>query len=86
MKIRHLLENEQAVQVLGGMTGHVPNKSDSAAADGWEDVFLGLGDPHVADDTNASFNSQISKIFKVEAKRDCFIAMADRWQDTWAVG
>lgn len=65
--------------VTSGMTGYVPNKSDSAAADGWEDVFVSMGNPHVADDTNASFNSQISKIFKVEGKRDCFIAMADRW-------
>jgi len=65
--------------LTSGMTGYVPNKSDSAAADGWEDVFVSLGDPHVADDTNASFNSQISKIFKVEGKEDCFIAMADRW-------
>ena len=65
--------------ITSGMTGYVPNKSDSAAADGWEDVFLSLGNPHAADDTNASFNSQISKIFKVEGKRDCFIAMADRW-------
>ena len=61
------------------MTGYVPNKSDSAVADGWEEVFVSMGNPHVADDTNASFNSQISKIFKVEGKRDCFIAMADRW-------
>lgn len=65
--------------VTSGMTGYVPNKSDSAAADSWEDVFMSMGNPHVADDTNASFNSQISKIFKVERKEDCFIAMADRW-------
>jgi len=65
--------------ITSGMTGYVPNKSDSAVADGWEDVFVSMGNPHVADDTNASFNSQISKIFKVEGKRDCFIAMADRW-------
>lgn len=65
--------------ITSGMTGYVPNKSDSAAAAGWEDSFVSMGNPHVADDTNASFNSQISKIFKVEGKRDCFIAMADRW-------
>lgn len=65
--------------ITSGMTGYVPNKSDSAAADGWEDVFECMGNPHVDDDTNASFNSQISKIFKVEGKEGCFIAMADRW-------
>ncbi len=65
--------------LTSGMTGYVPNKSDSAIADDWEDVFVSLGDPHVDDSTGASFNSQISKIFKVEGKEDCFIAMADRW-------
>ena len=65
--------------ITSGMTGYVPNKSDSAAADSWEDVFMSMGNPHVADDTNASFNSQISKIFKVEGKEDRFVAMADRW-------
>lgn len=65
--------------ITSGMTGYVPNKSDSAVADGWEDAFLSMGNPHVKDDTNASFNSQISKIFKVEDKDNCFIAMADRW-------
>ena len=65
--------------ITSGMTGYVPNKSDSAVADGWEDVFVSMGNPHVTDDTNASFNSQISKIFKVEGKEDCFVTMADRW-------
>ncbi len=65
--------------LTSGMTGYVPNRSDSAAADAWEDVFVSLGDPHVDDDSKASFNSQISKIFKVEGRENCFIAMADRW-------
>lgn len=65
--------------LTSGMTGYVPNMSDSAVADDWKDVFVSMENPHVDDATNASFNSQISKIFKVEGKRDCFIAMADRW-------
>ncbi len=65
--------------LTSGMTGYVPNKSDSAAANQWEDVFVSLGNPHVDDSTNASFNSQISKVFRVEGKENCFIAMADRW-------
>lgn len=71
--------NSRKYMLTSGMTGYVPNMSDSALADGWEDVFVSLGNPHVADETNASFNSQISKIFKVEGKENCFIAMADRW-------
>ena len=75
-----LLETKGRKYMLtSGMTGYVPNMSDSAVADGWKDVFVSMENPHVDDATNASFNSQISKIFKVEGKRDCFIAMADRW-------
>lgn len=65
--------------LTSGMTGYVPNKSDSAMANTWNAQFKSLGNPHVDDTTNASFNSQISKIFKVIGKKDLFIAMADRW-------
>ncbi len=61
-----------------GMTGYVPNKSDSSVSDSYETLFTSIGNPHIEDDSDASFNSQISKIFKVEGK-DMFIAMADRW-------
>ena len=64
--------------LTSGMTGYVPNRSDSAASDSWEGVFSSLGDPHVNDASCASFNSQITKIFKVESTGQ-FIAMADRW-------
>ncbi len=64
--------------LTSGMTGYVPNRSDSAVCDAWDGVFESLGDPHVNDASCASFNSQISKIFRVEGT-DTFIAMADRW-------
>ena len=65
--------------VTSGMTGYVPNKSDSAVSDAWDSEFVSLGDPHVDDETTASFNSQISKIFRVEGRDNLFVAMADRW-------
>lgn len=65
--------------ITSGMSGYVPNKSDCAAAKQWEDEFISIGNPHLNDETNASFNSQISKVFKVEGKDNLFIAMADRW-------
>ncbi len=64
--------------LTSGMTGYVPNRSDSAVCDRWDGVFESLGDPHTDDGSRASFNSQISKIFRVEGT-GCFIAMADRW-------
>ena len=64
--------------LTSGMTGYVPNRSDSAVCKTWEGVFESLGDPHINDASSASFNSQISKIFRVEGTGR-FIAMADRW-------
>ena len=65
--------------LTSGMTGYVPNKSDSAAAFSWDALFQSIGDPHVNDETNASFNSQISKVFQVRGANGLWIAMADRW-------
>ncbi len=64
--------------ITSGMTGYLPNRSDLAVADRWDMPFASVGDPHVNDDSHASFNSQISKVFRVEGT-DCYIAMADRW-------
>ncbi|MCR4676199.1 MAG: family 43 glycosylhydrolase [Sphaerochaetaceae bacterium] len=61
-----------------GMTGYVPNRSDSAVSENWDSLFESLGNPHLEDASDASFNSQISKVFKVESTGE-FIAMADRW-------
>ena len=41
--------------------------------------FTVLGDPHVGDASRTSFHSQISSVFKVQGKKDLYIACADRW-------
>ena len=71
--------NGKKYMLTSGMTGYVPNKSDAAVAERWDGAFESIGDPHVDDGTSVSFNSQISKIFKVEGRDNLFIAMADRW-------
>jgi hypothetical protein len=65
--------------LTSGMTGYVPNQSDSAVSDGFEKPFIPVGDPHVNDASLASFNSQIGQIFKVPGKKDLYLAVADRW-------
>ncbi|MDO4622034.1 MAG: hypothetical protein Q4B22_03700, partial [Eubacteriales bacterium] len=75
-----LFERSNAFYMLtSGMTGYVPNKSDSAIADTLEHPFKSIGDPHVNDKSQASFNSQISQVFRVQGKKDLYIAIADRW-------
>lgn len=64
--------------LTSGTTGYTPNQSDCAVADSWTENFTPIGDPHVNDDTRASFNSQISQVFRVPGK-ELYIAVADRW-------
>lgn len=71
--------NGTKYMITSGMTGYVPNRSDSASATDWEEEFVSLGDPHVDDSSHASFNSQISQVFRVEGKKDLYISVADRW-------
>ena len=64
--------------ITSGVSGYTPNQSDSAMTDSWESVFETVGDPHVEDESMASFNSQISQVFRVNGT-DLYIAIADRW-------
>ena len=64
--------------LTSGMTGYVPNQSAAAVSDAWDIPFEHIGNPHPEDETNASFNSQICKVFRVEGS-GLLIAMADRW-------
>lgn len=70
--------NGRKYMFTSGMTGYVPNRSDSAVSGAWNQPFQSLGDPHAEDASHASFNSQISKVFRVEGTNK-LIAMADRW-------
>lgn len=65
--------------LTSGTTGYLPNPSELAVADSWHGPFKVLGNPHPSDESNTSFHSQISCVFKVEGKKDLYIAMADRW-------
>ena len=62
-----------------GMSGYIPNKSDSAFSDDWEQPFESIGNPHIKDESGSSCNSQISQVFQVPGKKDLYIAVADRW-------
>lgn len=64
--------------VTSGMTGYIPNQSDAAVSESWETPFVSIGNPHIDDESNASFNSQISQIFKIHGTEQ-LVAIADRW-------
>ena len=70
--------NGKKYMFTSGMSGYLPNRSDVAGSDAWDQPFISLGNPHVDDVSDASFNSQISAVFRVEGT-DLLIAYADRW-------
>lgn len=76
---------DKCYMLTSGMTGYVPNRSDSAVSDHWTQPFVSLGDPHVDDASCASFNSQISQVFPIPGKKDLYLTIADRWVPDYPV-
>jgi hypothetical protein len=75
----HFTRNGKQYLLTSGTTGYFPNPSEAAIADTWHGPYTVLGNPHRNDASNTSFHSQISSVFKVEGKKDLYIAAADRW-------
>ena len=65
--------------ITSGTTGYHPNPSEVAMADTFHGPWTVLGDLHASDRSRTSFNSQVSSVFKHPAKKDLYIALADRW-------
>ena len=74
----HFVRGGKHYLLTSGMTGYVPNPSQVAQADDFNGPFTILGDPHVDDESCASFNSQISSVLHYPDS-DLYIAIADRW-------
>lgn len=75
----HFVRKGKHYLLTSGTTGYYPNPTETAVADTWHGPYRELGITHPEDDTNTSFHSQISCVFKVQGKKDLFIAYADRW-------
>lgn len=75
----HFTREGKHYLVTSGTTGYMPNPSEVAIADTWHGPYTVLGDPHPGDESRTSYHSQISSVFKVEGKKDLYIAVADRW-------
>lgn len=75
----HFYRKGKHYLVTSGTTGYLPNPSQVAVGDTWHGPYTVLGNPHPEDVTNTSYHSQISSVFKVQGKKDLYIAVADRW-------
>lgn len=77
--IAHFYRKGKHYLVTSGTTSYFPNPSQIAVADTWHGPYKVLGNPHPGDQTKTSYHSQISSVFKVQGKKDLYIAIADRW-------
>lgn len=75
----HFIRNHKHYLITSGTTGYLPNPSEVAIADTWHGPYKVLGNPHPDDLSQTSYHSQVSSVFKVEGKKDLYIAVADRW-------
>lgn len=75
----HFIRNGKHYLITSGTTGYLPNESEVAISDTWHGEFTVLGNPHIGDKTKTSYHSQISSVFKVQGKKELYIAVADRW-------
>ena len=75
----HFVRRGRHYLITSGTTGYLPNPSEAAIADTWHGPYTVLGNPHPGDESQTSYHSQISSIFKVPGKKDLYIACADRW-------
>ncbi len=75
----HFTRKNKHYLITSGTTGYLPNPSEIAVSETWHGPFTVLGNPHLEDYSNTSFHSQISSVFKVQNKKDLYIACADRW-------
>ena len=75
----HFVRHGKHYLVTSGTTGYLPNPSQIAVADTWHGPYRVLGDPHPGDESQTSFHSQITSVFKAPGKKDLYIALADRW-------
>lgn len=75
----HFFRKGKHYLLTSGTTGYLPNPSEVAVADTWHGPFQVQGNPHPDDESNTSYHSQISSVFRVPGKKDLYIACADRW-------
>lgn len=71
--------------ITSGCTGWDPNAARSFVADDLMGPWTALGNPAVGEGADLTFDSQSTFIVPVQAKKDAFIFMADRWKPENAI-
>ena len=75
----YFFRNGKHYLITSGTTAFFPNPSEIAVCDRHMANYITLGTPHVGDESNTSFHTQIRSVFKHPFKKDLYITLADRW-------
>lgn len=78
------VRNGRKYLFTSGTSGYFPNRSDVCVFEDYHGEYRSLGDPHVGDQYNTSFSSQITCVLRLPGT-DHYIALADRWMPQWFV-
>ncbi len=65
--------------ITSGCTGWDPNQAEIAVADSIMGPWHTIGNPCTGPDADKTFYAQSTYVQQVAGKRDCYIAMFDRW-------
>lgn len=74
--------NGKYYMLSSGCTGWDPNRAEIAVADSIMGEWTTLGDPCIGPDADKTFYAQSTYVLPVQGKKDCYIAMFDRWNKT----
>lgn len=74
--------NGKYYMLSSGCTGWDPNRAEIAVADSIMGQWTTLGDPCIGPDADKTFYAQSTYVLPVHGKKDCYIAMFDRWNKT----
>lgn len=71
--------NNKYYLITSGCTGWAPNKAEYAVSDSILGEFKIVGNPCFGPNADSTYFAQSTFILPVEGKKNCFIAMFDRW-------
>ena len=72
--------NGKYYMLSSGCTGWDPNNAQIAVADSIMGPWTVIGDPCVGPDADKTFYAQSTYVQPVQGKKDCYLAMFDRWK------
>ena len=76
---RKTKHNGKYYLITSGCTGWDPNQAEIAVADSIMGPWHTIGNPCTGPDADKTFYAQSTYVQQVAGKRDCYIAMFDRW-------